>query len=76
MRYYYNRKATADESCDLSIYRLNKRGMLTGHNYTAVEWVSSQTGKKTRILLVIDVTGEPFVILSYTTVDREGYKAL
>lgn len=29
-RWYYRKKATVEQSCDLSIFRLNKAGMLTG----------------------------------------------
>jgi hypothetical protein len=73
-RWYYRRKATVEQSCNLSIFDLKRWGMLTGQNYTAVEWVNSRTDKKTRILLAVHVTDEPFAILSYAVTDREGNK--
>ncbi|MHC4068562.1 MAG: hypothetical protein ACYS18_07675 [Planctomycetota bacterium] len=75
MRYYYNRKATADESCRLEMSYLKKRGMLTGEeSIEKITWTSSMTGKTTAVLVLVDVTDEPFVILSYTVTDREGNK--
>jgi len=74
LRYYYNRKATADESCDLSIFRLRKMGMLSGQTTGKISWTSSMTGKTTTVLLLVDVTDEPFAILSYTVTDQNGNK--
>ena len=56
MRYYYNSKATANESCDLNIYRLKKQGMLSGNAYMPITWESSATGKETTIGLTVDIT--------------------
>ena len=75
MRYYYNRKATADESCRLKISYLRKRGMLTGEEaFEKISWTSSMTGKVTTVLLLVDVTNEPLAILMYTLTDRDGNK--
>ena len=44
MRYYYNRKATADESCRLKMSYLRKRGMLSGEEvFETVIWTSKRT---------------------------------
>lgn len=72
-RYYYNRKATADESHDVSIFRLRKWGMLSGHNSTTLSWTHSQSGKESSIGLTIDMTTEqPYAQFNYTTTDRNG----
>ncbi len=76
MRYYYNRKATADESCDLKISKLRKDGMLSREEaFERIGWVSSMTGKTTSVLLLVDVTtDDPFIILMYSVTDRDGNK--
>ena len=71
-RWYYNRKATAEASCDLSIYRLKKWGMLAGLQSTTITWTRSMTGKKTVVFLTVDVTGDPYVRLTYTLGDSKG----
>ena len=73
MRYYYNRKPTAEESCDITIFKLKKWGMLSSGQTTGkTSWTSSMTGKITTLLLLVDVTDEPFVIFMYTLTDRDG----
>ena len=65
MRYFYNRKATADESHDISIFKLKKWGILkAGYSSTIVTWISNQTDKQSRIGLKVYMTDEPFVRLS------------
>jgi len=73
-RYYWRKKPTAEESCDLTIYQLKKWNMLTGQSETVVEWTRSQSGKKTRVLLAAYITNEPFVLLVYSLTGREGKK--
>ena len=75
MRYYYHRKPTAEASCDLTIFRLKKWGMLSS-GQTAVEtsWTSSMTGKTTTVYILADLTNEPFVILMYTLTGMDGNK--
>ena len=72
-RYYYHKKATVEESCDLSISWLNKSGMLTGRRSTVTTWTSSRSGKETSIFLTADVTGDPHVQLGYTVSDSTGH---
>jgi hypothetical protein len=75
MRYYYHRKATADESCDLKISKLRKDGMLlSGETIGKISWTSSMTGKTTSVIVLVDVTGEPFALLMYSVTDRNGNK--
>jgi hypothetical protein len=74
VRYYYNRKATADESCKLKISKLRKDGMLSGQATGKISWTSSMAGKITTVLLLVDVTDEPFAMLMYTLTDRDGNK--
>ena len=71
-RYYYHKKATVEESCDLSIFWLNKAGMLTGRRSTTITWVHSRTGKESVVSLMADVTGDPYVRLMYTVSDSAG----
>lgn len=71
MRYYYNRKATAEESCDITIFQLKKWGMLAASTNRVVEWFSKNTGKKTAsVVAATEMTDEPFVILLYSSTDR------
>lgn len=73
MRYFYNRKATADESYDISIFRLKKWGMLkAGCSSTTVTWTSNQTSKQSNIGLEVSMTDEPFVRLTYAITDSQG----
>lgn len=72
-RWYYNRKATAEESCDLTIYQIRKWGMLSGHHYTTVTWTSRLSGKSS-IEVIVDVRDEPYARFIYTTTDSEGNK--
>ena len=74
MRYYYNRKATADESCRLKISYLRKRGMLTGEEaIEKIGWTCSMTGKKTSVIVGVSITNDDsFAILIYTLIDRDG----
>lgn len=75
MRYYYNRKATADESCSLEISYLRKRGMLTGEeSIEKIAWTSSMRGKTTTIILGVYLTDNPFAVLMYSVTDRDGNK--
>ena len=71
-RYYYHKKATVEESCDLSIFWLNKSGMLTGRRSMPITWTSSRSGKETSIFLTADVTDDPHVQLAYTVSDSTG----
>ena len=72
-RYYPDRKATAEESCDLTIFQLKRYGMLKGgHTTTVMTWTSSHTDKESRIGLEVNMTGEPYARLTYSIIDREG----
>jgi len=74
-RYYYHRKATADESCRLKMSDLKKDGMLSGCVSGTRVWTSSRTGKTTNIIgLAVDVTNEPHAKLTYTVTDKQGNK--
>ena len=75
MRYYYSRKPTAEESCDLTIYWLKKNGYLSGSTTGETAWKSSMTGKTTFVLLEVYITNDPYITLIYSLTDREGNKA-
>ena len=73
MRYYYNSKATADESYSLKMSYLKKRGMLTGEeSIEKIAWTSSMTGKTTAVIVCVYLTDDPYAILIYTITDRDG----
>ena len=73
MRYFYNRKATADASCSLKMSYLRKHGMLTGEeSIEEIAWTSTMTGKTTTIILVLFLTDDPCAVLIYTITDRDG----
>ena len=65
-RWYGHKKSTAEASCDLSIFSLNKLGLLTGKQSTAKIWQHNLTGQRTVVFLTADVTGDPYVQLTYT----------
>ena len=72
-RYYPGRKATVEDSCDLTIFQLKECGMLEGgHTATVITWVRSHSGKESRIGLEVNMTGEPYARLTYSVIDREG----
>ena len=75
MRYYYSRKATADESCRLRISELRKDGMLTGEeSVQKIVWTSNMRGKETTIFLAVYLTDDPVAVLMYTVTDKDGNK--
>lgn len=74
-RYYYNRKATVEESCGLSIYRLKKWDLLAGQQSTTITWTRSMTGKQTVVGLSVDTTtDDQYVRFVYTFTERDGDK--
>ena len=73
-RWYCHKKSTAEESCDLSIFWMNKSGLLTGKRSTSTMWEHSQTGQQTVVFLTADVTTDrPSVRLTYTLGKTHGY---
>ena len=75
MRYYYNRKIRADESCRLEISKLRKDGMLSsGYSSGTRIWTSSMTGKNTLVGIAVDIIDDPYVRLIYSVTGREGNK--
>ena len=72
-RYYYNKKATVEESCDLTIFQLKERGMLnTGHTATVITWVMKNTGQESSIALEVNMTSEPYARFMYSISDGKG----
>ena len=72
-RWYYNKKATVEESCDLTVFQLNKYGMLEGgHTATVITWVMKNTGKESSIGLEVNMAGESYARFTYSLSDREG----
>ena len=72
-RWYYNKKATVEESLDVTVFQLKSYGMFDHeYNTTMLSWVSSGSGKTSRIALEVHMTGEPYVRFMYTVSDREG----
>ena len=73
MRYFYNSKATADESCKLRISELRKLGMLTGEEaFEIITWTSNRPVKKIIVGVAVNITDDPYVRLVYSVTDREG----
>jgi len=65
-RYYPDKKATVEESCDLTIFQLKEYGMLEGcHTLTVITWVMKNTGQESRISLEVNMTGKPYARLVY-----------
>ena len=75
-RYYWSRKATADESCRLTMPYLRKRGLLSGQATGEIAWTSSMTGKTTVAFLAVDVVvDDPHIRIAYSLTDRKDNKA-
>ncbi len=76
MRYYYNRKATADASYRLKTSDLKKWGMLTGEeSFEKITWTRDRPSKTLSVNIGVYITNDdPFVILLYTLTDRNGNK--
>lgn len=55
MRYFPYRKSTVEESCNLSVSSLKRRGMLSGEVTDTICWTHSLTSKTTLVLLTVDV---------------------
>ena len=72
MRYYYNRKATTEESHDISVRTLKKRKLLSGKHSITMTWTSNRSDKTATIGIDIDVTEDPHVRLYYTKAERDG----
>ena len=63
MRYYYYKKATAEESCDITIFQLKKWGMLAESKDRAVEW-KCRNKTTARVLVASEMmVDEPHVVL-------------
>ena len=73
-REYYHRKAMAEESIKLSIYRLKNLNLLDGYHNTTMTWTHSLTGRKSSVGIVVDVrdVDEPYVKLNYTLTNRNS----
>lgn len=71
-RYYRYRKATVEESCDLTIFQLKKRTMLSGRTTELISWRSNMTGERTSLLLTVDITGEPYARFMHVAGDAQG----
>ena len=69
---YYRRKATVEESANLSIFRLKALGLLQGHCSSTLTWTRSKSGQKTSVAVTVDVLDEPYVNLSYTLADHNS----
>jgi len=75
MRYFYNRKRTVEESCDLNITKLKKRGMLSKEeSATRITWTSSMRGTETSVIVGVYLEEDPFILLMYSITDRDGNK--
>ena len=76
-RWYYNKKATVEASCDLTVFQLKKRGMLEGgYTATTITWVTKNTGRESHISLEVNITSEPYARFKYSLTDREGNSTL
>ena len=73
-RWYYDKKVTVEEACDLTVFQLKRFGMLVDglHSATVVTWVQKHTGKETHVRVEVNTIGEPYVKFTYFVSDREG----
>ena len=73
-RYYWHKKTTVEQSCDLTIFQLREFGMLESgrHTATVITWVQKHTGKETHVRVEVNMIGEPYARLTYSLSDREG----
>jgi len=71
-RYYYNRKATAEECLSVSIFYLNQHKLLSNDCSTTLSWITSNTKKKSSIEAKIQVSDNPHIRLTYTITKNDG----
>ncbi|MHC4329128.1 MAG: hypothetical protein ACYSWW_13525 [Planctomycetota bacterium] len=72
-RWYYNKKATVEESLDLNVAQLKKWGMLkAGRSATVVTWTSSQTGRESTVCVEVHIIDEAHVSLKYVQIGQNG----
>ena len=72
-RYYYHKKATVEESLDVTVFQLKDRGMFNdGHTAAVIEWRMKNTGKESRITIEVNVLGEPYARFMYGISGRDG----
>lgn len=73
-RWYYNKKATVEEACDLTVFQLRRFGMLEAgrRKATVVTWVMRHTGKESCVRVEVNMIGEPHAKLTYLASDSEG----
>ena len=71
MRYFYNKKATTEESYDIDIRVLKKRKLLSGKHSTTITWTHNRSDKVATIGIEVDVTEDPLIRLYYYLTDRD-----
>jgi hypothetical protein len=71
-RWYYHRKATVEESCAITVFKLKKLGMFTGCQSSKITWTSSRTGKETSVGVTVYTTADPHIRFMYTITDGKN----
>jgi hypothetical protein len=73
-RWYYNKKATVEEACDLTVFQLKEYGMLERGLHTAsiITWVERNSGKESQVRVEVNMIGEPYARITYAISDGMG----
>jgi hypothetical protein len=71
-RYYWQKKATVEESLDVSVHDLKKRGMFAGHTSAVFSWVSSRSKTESSVVVDVDMADEPYARFTYSIMDQNG----
>ena len=73
-RYYIDAKRTVESSIDLSIFRMNRWGLLKHGRSGTLTWTSRLTGNENTIRYAVEMGQRPDVRLFYTTTKPSGEK--
>jgi hypothetical protein len=73
-QWYYDKKATVEEACDLTVFQLKGYGMLERglHAATVITWVERNSGKESRVGVEVNMIGEPYARITYAISDGQG----
>jgi hypothetical protein len=70
-RYYWDTKTTVEQATQLSIFKLNEFGLLSGYAASTLYWTNRFSGHKNSIGIIVDIDeAESYAKVNYTTTDR------
>ena len=71
-RYRWDKKQTVESALQLSIFKLNRWGLLRNGAASTLTWTRSLTGKKSKVGISVKMGDLPYIRLYYTTTRQNG----